>query len=183
MDLPVPIDPYAGDARVLHAVRDFSPGSDLDALMVCFNLVRVTDRLVHDVEVNVHRPAGLTWAAYRMLFAIRSAGPMTPLQIARITDVSQASVSSGLKTLERNGLIRREPSPSDGRSVTVHLTDAGAEVLAELYARNNEREVAWASALTPEEQETLVGLLRKLRAHEPAPSASPSGRLIASPVG
>lgn len=178
MELHVPIDPVAGDERVRNAVREFAPGSDIDALMVCFNLIRATDRLNQDLETNVHRPAGLTWAAYRLMFAIRSAGPQTPLQVARLTNVSQASVSSVLKTLERNGLIRREPSERDGRSVTVHLTPAGNGVLSELFRRNNDREIEWASALTPAERETLVRLLRKLRAHEPPPPLSPGGRLI-----
>ncbi|WP_327311999.1 MarR family winged helix-turn-helix transcriptional regulator [Streptomyces sp. NBC_01235] len=89
-----------------------------------------------------------------------------PLQLARLTSVSQASVSTVLNTLERKGLVRRSRSDKDGRSVTIELTDYGHEVVGELFARNNAREAEWARALTARERGTLIRLLRKIRRHE-----------------
>jgi DNA-binding MarR family transcriptional regulator len=174
---PVPTDPVMGDQRVCRAVSEYAPDADLDALMTCFNLIRAADRLNQDLEINIHRPAGLTWAAFRLLFAARSAGPLTPLALSRLINVTQGTVSSGLNNLERHGLLRREPSPEDGRSVTVHLTEAGTRVLAEMFARNNAREIQWAAALTPSERRTLVELLRKFRSYEPPP-VEPGPRVI-----
>ncbi|GAA3581311.1 MarR family winged helix-turn-helix transcriptional regulator [Snuella lapsa] len=37
------------------------------------------------------------------------------------------SLSRILKTMEKNGLIERQPNPEDGRSVLIHLTDFGRE--------------------------------------------------------
>jgi DNA-binding MarR family transcriptional regulator len=174
---PVATDPVSDNDRVRKAVREFVPEADVEALIMCFNLVRISDRLQQDVETSVHRPAGLTFAAFRLMLAIRTAGPQTPLVLSRLTNVTQGTVSSGLKNLERHGLVRREPSPVDGRSVTVHLTDAGEDVLAELVRHTNEREVLWASVLSDDEREILVSLLRKLRSYDPPP-AEPMPRLI-----
>jgi DNA-binding MarR family transcriptional regulator len=133
----------------------------------------------HVLESSVHRPAGLSWAAYRLMFAMRSAGPQTPLNLSRMTNVTKATVSTGLRTLERHGFVRREPTPLDGRSVMVHLTSAGQAVLAQLIVRTNEREVDWAGALEPDEREAFVRLLHKVRRHEPRPPAAMRERLVA----
>ncbi|MBJ6368720.1 MarR family winged helix-turn-helix transcriptional regulator [Snuella sedimenti] len=37
------------------------------------------------------------------------------------------SLSRILKTMEKNGLIERQPNPEDGRSVLIHLTDFGRD--------------------------------------------------------
>jgi DNA-binding MarR family transcriptional regulator len=166
----VPSDPASEDMQAAEAVSSFAPGADIEAMLVYFNLIRAADRVQQDFEVSVQRPAGLTWAAFRALFALRTLGPATPLQLSQLNSVSQASISSVLKTLSTNGLICREPSPSDGRSVIVHLTAEGRAVVDELFRRNNMREAQWARALTPAEKGILILLMQKIRAY-PVPKA------------
>jgi DNA-binding MarR family transcriptional regulator len=166
----VPSDPADEDLQAAEAVSAFAPGADIEAMLVYFNLIRAADRVQQDFEVSVQRPGGLTWAAFRALFALRTLGPATPLQLSLLGSVSQASISSLLKTLSTNGLIRREPSPSDGRSIIVHLTAEGRAVVDELFRRNNIREAQWATALTPAEQRILILLMHKIRAY-PIPIA------------
>ena len=153
------------------AITAMDPELDLDAMLVTFNLIRAANRVQQDLETSVHRPAGLTWAAYRVLFAILAVGAIPPAQLARLSSVSAASISSVLNTLERNGLVARRRSESDGRSVLVELTDRGRDTVRSLTDLNNVREVEWAKALTARERATLTGLLRKLLLHHPAPAA------------
>ncbi|MEU6804774.1 MarR family winged helix-turn-helix transcriptional regulator [Streptomyces neyagawaensis] len=164
--LPIPGDPVEADAQAAEAARSFAPDADIDAMLMIFGLVRAAERLQQDFEVSVQRPAGLTWAGFRALFAVKTVGELTPLQLARLTNVSQASVSAVLNTLERKGLIQRSRSDKDGRSVTIQLTDYGHDVVGELFARNNAREAEWARALTARERGTLIRLLQKIRRHE-----------------
>ena len=152
------------------AITTMGPELDLDAMLVTFNLIRAANRVQQDLETSVHRPAGLTWAAYRVLFAILAVGAIPPAQLARLSSVSAASISSVLNTLERNGLVARRRSESDGRSVLVELTEGGRETVRSLTDLNNAREVEWAKALTARERATLVGLLRKLLLHHPRPA-------------
>jgi len=166
------------DETVRRALLAVMPDADVDATEVCFDVMRAADRMQQDFEVSVHRPAGMTWAAFRNLFALLTLGPQTPYRLAQLHSVSQASTSSIIKTLSKHGLITRQPSPRDGRSVTISLTEEGRELCLELYRRNNARETAWAEALTPQEQATLVELLRKLRRHDIGKAPSDSNRLV-----
>ncbi len=151
------------------ASREMVPDVNLAAMEMIFNLIRVTNRVQRDLEINVHRPAGLTLAAFRVLVTIRFVGKITPAEVARQSSISPPSASSVLNTLERYGLIRRTPAAADGRSVIVELTTEGEEVIAELFRRNNQREMDWLGALTEPERQTLVELLRKVLHHHPPP--------------
>jgi DNA-binding MarR family transcriptional regulator len=52
-------------------------------------------------------------------------------QIAVSERVSQSSITTTVDRLERLGLVERRPDPTDGRAITVCLTPAGADALAE----------------------------------------------------
>jgi DNA-binding MarR family transcriptional regulator len=176
-DVPEPWDfpePRSLEERIKKAVGEFAPEADLDAMILMLTLVRVLKSMERDVETNVHRPSGTTWAAFRVLFTLRHAGPLMPMELAGLFSVSKASISSVLDTLERGGLITREASSDDGRSVYATLTDRGAEAAAELFWRQNLREIEWFRVLTPRERKTLMRLLGKLMANRPpAPARLP----------
>jgi DNA-binding MarR family transcriptional regulator len=165
------LDAQAVETLVGEAVREIAPDADLAAMALAFNLFRVANRIQQDLETGIHRPAGVSWAAFRILFTIRYTREITPLELARLSSVSQASISSVLNTLERYGLIVRDRSPIDGRMVIVKLTDAGEQKIAELFLRNNAREQDWSQGLTQRECETMVRLLRKLLVYRPPPLA------------
>jgi DNA-binding MarR family transcriptional regulator len=167
-------EPRSLEERIKKAVGEFAPEADLDAMILMLNLVRVLKSMEQDVETNVHRPSGTTWAAFRVLFTLRHAGPLMPMELAGLFSVSKASISSVLDTLERGGLITREASSDDGRSVYATLTDRGAQAAAELFRRQNLREIEWSRILTPRERKTLLRLLGKLMASRPpAPARLP----------
>jgi MarR family 2-MHQ and catechol resistance regulon transcriptional repressor len=64
--------------------------------------------------------------------------------------------------LERRGLVRRVRGTEDRRYVTVHLTEEGDRVIREAFPEHAARVADEMSRLTPEEQETLGRLCRKL---------------------
>ena len=53
-------------------------------------------------------------------------------QLARRFDLTRATVSDAVGSLEEKGLVRRERWPEDGRVVTLQLTPAGEELAGEL---------------------------------------------------
>ena len=138
------------------------PDADLAANRVFLSLNRSSSTAVYDFESSIHRPAGGTWSSFRLLLALWVAGPLNPHEAARLTGVSRAAVSNLTGTLVGKDLLRREASAADGRSVTLHLTDAGQEKIRTAFRAQNDRESQWAEALTEEEQHTLVTLLEKL---------------------
>lgn len=158
--------------QLAHEAADaLDPGGDQNAMAMIFNLIRITNRITRDLEVEVHRPAGISFAAYRLLFSIRAAGSTHTNELARLSSVSTASMSSLLQGLDRRGLVRRRPDSEDGRRSIVQLSEAGEEMLAELLHSTNERERLWSKGLTGTERDILVSLLRKLLLYHPQADA------------
>lgn len=138
------------------------PGVDPIAMRLVLELHRVTSALVYDLESSVHRPSGWTWPGFRVLFVLWLAGPCEAKTVATLSGMSRSAVSALLKTLHRDGLVTRGPSPGDGRAIEVGLTDAGRRAIAATYASHHRREQSWVAALSKPERLVLIGLLEKL---------------------
>lgn len=86
----------------------------------------------------------------------------------RLTDISNrllvscAHVTGLVDRLEEQGLVVREPHPSDRRALLAKLTPHGREVVADVMPRHNARAKAVFGALTGEERKQLVQLLNRL---------------------
>ena len=149
------------DAREFEdaAVRSVStavPDADLDALRASFDLIRASTRLVQRLESEVHRDAGWSMAGFRVMFCVWVGGELEPRDIARLSGLSRAAVSSVLNTLERDGLVERTRESDDRRLVTVRLTDDGARRLVAAYQRQNAVEREFFSSLSEVEQRRLA---------------------------
>ncbi len=132
------------------------------ATEVLLTLNRASNIVTYDLEAAVHRPHGLSWSAFRLLFVTWLAGPLEPKRAAVLSGMSRAAVSNLVKTLVADGLLDRSPDARDGRSVRLSLTDQGHARMVEVFRVHNEREHEWASVLTDTEQRILVMLLDKL---------------------
>ena len=138
------------------------PGIDRSAMAMVLLLHRVASAIVYDLESTVHRPAGWSWSAFRMLFTLWICGPQEAGRCAELAGMSRAAVSSLAKTLEAAGLVQRTDDPRDRRTVVLGLTADGTGRLAETFGTHNRRERDWAGLLTTEEVATLNGILGKL---------------------
>lgn len=138
------------------------PDADLRSNRLFLSLNRASSTVIYDFESTIHRPSGRTWSSFRLLLALWVAGPLNPHQVASLAGMSRAAVSGLVTTLLGKGQLRREASPKDGRSVTLHLTEAGQASIREAFQAQNEREAQWADVLSEEEQDTLVELLDKV---------------------
>ncbi|MEB7448193.1 MarR family winged helix-turn-helix transcriptional regulator [Arthrobacter koreensis] len=147
------------------------PDADLSANRVFLSLNRASTTVVYDFESSIHRPAGGSWPTFRLLLALWVSGPLSPNEAALITGMSRAAVSNLTGPLVDKGLLVRQKSPDDGRSITLNLTEAGRERIRADFADQNKRESEWAAALTEEERNTLAGLLEKLMAQREAVGA------------
>lgn len=146
------------------AARIQAEGSEFDekSNAVLFTLVRAANLLTADFDSHVWRPFGVSYAGFRVIFAIWGMGPLEPRAIAQVASVSRASVSSVINTLERDGYVVRKRQSSDRRLVTVELTDQGEKLWKESFAPHNAREREWAASLSDEEAATLINLLLRL---------------------
>lgn len=108
---------------------------------------------------------GLSRGEVGLLAALSAAGPdslLTPTTLMRRLLLSSAGVTTRLDRLERGGLVRRLPDPSDRRGVLVELTADGEGLLAEAVAANAGDSQQFLSPLTQAERAALDRALRKL---------------------
>ena len=96
-----------------------------------FALMEVSSLLHHAVEQQLRKNGGASFVQFQILARLSD----TPEGRHRMTDLADAVVysRSGLtyqaSLLEKLGLITRQPSTEDERSVTVTITPAGRELV------------------------------------------------------
>lgn len=101
-------------------------------------------------------PDQLTWSQTVVLARLERAGSMTTADLARAESVKPQSMGATLAELEREGLVRRHPHPTDGRQVLFALTDAGVEARRKRSAAKQKWLLAAMAKLDPSEQQTLI---------------------------
>ena len=121
---------------------------------------------------------GLSSTAKMALAVIEGAGePLEPGVIAERLIITAGSMTSMLDTLERRGLVRRKPHPTDRRKLLVDVTDDGVAILDTLLPALHARERAVIdAALAPAEQTQLLAMLAKVQAVARTDLASESHR-------
>jgi DNA-binding MarR family transcriptional regulator len=127
-----------------------------------FDLLRLANRLETDFEANVHRPRGFSWAGFRIMFCLWVEGVLEPSQLAHLSGVSRATVSSVCNTLERDGLIVRAPGNGDRRTVEISLSEEGVASVSAAFIAQDRRERAWFATVERSALESFVHTVRQL---------------------
>lgn len=156
------LDSLAMTEIAVQLTKERFPSTDADAMHLGLLLHRVANVLTYDLESTVHRPRGLSWPAFRLLFTIWVGGEMESKVAAVQSGMSRAAVSSLTNTLDGLGLIKRTADAHDKRKIVLSLTDQGRATLEDSLQANNVQEQKWARTLTSEDLGTLIELLRKL---------------------
>jgi len=105
---------------------------------------------------------GLTVSQLGVLDALFYLGPMCQKDLAGKILKSSGNLSLVIDNLERRGLVRRERRDSDRRFVTIHLTEAGEALIERVMPAHAAEISSVFSVLTPDEQDTLGELCKKL---------------------
>lgn len=141
---------------------------DFDVMGAVFNTIRLATHVVARAEAQIHRKMGGSWAGFRTLFCVWVNGSAEPRQLAQLLGLTRSAISAVLNTLERDGLVVRRRSCSDGRVVIIELTPAGEQFVIAGFRGHHQVETAWMAALDVDEQRQLARLLRKALANPPA---------------
>lgn len=119
-------------------------------------------RMIHRLVELRLSPLGIKTAQLPVLVALKDGAKLTQKELAVIAGVEQPTMAQLLARMERDDLIRREPSPDNWRSSLVMLT-AHAEALLEpgrQVLRSIDEEVC--AGLGAEDRETFLRLLYKI---------------------
>lgn len=98
---------------------------------------------------------GISDTQLGVLWRLASEGRCTPGGLATAEKVSAPSMNRTLNALEASGLVRRDPSDDDARSVWVTITAAGEQVIAETRRLRQQWFHAQLEALSEAERSTL----------------------------
>lgn len=135
---------------------------DAQAILVAARLMEAGAKLGHAAEVHFSR-FGLSTGRYRLLADLEDhGGEEQPSQLANNLGVTRATVTGLIDTLERDGLVTRRISASDGRQKSVVLTDKGANKLREMAPEHFARLEAMVGLLTAEERTVFLDLLGRV---------------------
>ncbi|MER5350957.1 MarR family transcriptional regulator [Kitasatospora sp. NPDC002551] len=139
-------------------VPDVPDDTDLLRLdrQICFSL-NAASRAFGGVYRVLLKDLGLTYPQYLVMLVLWEHGDLPVKRIGEYLRLDSGTLSPLLKRLEAAGLVRRERSPEDERSVTVSLTGEGA-ALRERAGRVPRRLLA-ATGLPVEELSALRALL------------------------
>jgi DNA-binding MarR family transcriptional regulator len=138
-------------------VTDKTPLGTLLSIMMSYEVLA---RYL-EVQLKHHQVSLIRFNIMSTLF--KNGGEMTPSEIAENVFREKNSVTAVINTLERQGVVRREPSSEDRRSVKVVITDKGWQEANRLNPVAQELSREALSCMDKEQVENLVGMMRTLR--------------------
>ncbi|MFI0153884.1 MarR family winged helix-turn-helix transcriptional regulator [Streptomyces lydicus] len=126
---------------------------------VCFSL-HAASRAFGGVYRDALKDLGLTYPQYLVMLVLWEHGAQPVKAIGERLRLDSGTLSPLLKRLETAGLVRRERSTEDERSVTIHLTPEGDDLREQ--ALPVPRRMLAATGLTLEELRMLRTLLARV---------------------
>lgn len=127
--------------------------------------MRAYSLVAHEHD-RLFRPFGLTGPAYNVLVILAGAGePLPPYVIGDRLLVTRGTVTGLLDTLERKGLVSRQPHPDDRRMLLVELTPAARPLMRQVAATVLPAQAEFMAGLSTAEKDDLVRLLGKVQRH------------------
>jgi len=122
-------------------------------------------RAAESVTSRVHRVLSepkLTISQFGVLEALYHKGPLCQRDIASKILKSTGNITLVIDNLEKQSLVRRVRDDEDRRYFTIHLTEAGAALIARVFAAVEAAIVTEMALLSENEQELLGSLCKKL---------------------
>jgi DNA-binding MarR family transcriptional regulator len=109
----------------------------------CFAMRKATRQISRFYDAHLE-PAGLRLTQFLTLAAMNEVGSTPVNALAERLDIERTAMGKMVGFLERDGLVRIRPSPTDGRSRVIELTEAGRRLHDEAAPLWNEAQRQFA---------------------------------------
>ena len=162
---------------VMEALRKRFTGQDLSALDVVFALRMTAQQLDNTVTEWMAGTAG-TPARFQILVLLwaSEASGVPHKEIVKALEVSRATVSGLMTSLERDGLVKSTVDNDDRRNLIANLTSRGRAIVEKAIDSNATPMRAALAPLSASERTTLRLLLQRLRQGFVAAREDPRGK-------
>jgi len=140
------------------------PDLDTHPMAVLGRIYRISNLVRPGIEATFAE-FGLDRGEFDVIGTLRRSGPpyrLTPTELYTSLMISSGGLTHRLGRLEKAGLIAREPSPEDGRSLAVVLTEKGRQLAETAFRQDMAREAEAIAGMTAGDREALARLLKKL---------------------
>jgi len=149
--------------RVVQLWKAERPDYDLAPVEIIGRAGRIMEHVDRALEAKFEE-FEISRASFDVLVALRRNGKaykLTQRELMRSLFRTSGSMSLRIDSLQRQGLVDREPDSDDRRSVFVSLTPKGVRLLEALIPEHLENENSLLAGLTRAERTQLIALLRK----------------------
>ena len=106
---------------------------------------------------------GISYARMRLLSALHCKGPQIMSSLSEGLGVTPRNVTALVDALEQEGLVERQPHPTDRRATVIELTPRGAETCGSMYDEHRVAVSELFVGLSDNDQGELIRLLGSLR--------------------
>lgn len=140
------------------------PDLDTSPMAILGRIYRLSNLVRPSIEATF-AGFGLDRGEFDVISTLRRSGPpdrLTPTELYTSLMISSGGLTHRLVRLEKAGLICREPSPEDGRSLLVCLTEEGRRRAEAAFRADMASEAELLADLGADDREALEALLRKL---------------------
>jgi len=119
-------------------------------------------RALSNIAERSIEETGLCLSDFAALEALLHKGPLTITAIQGKVLLASGSMTAAVDRLEKKGLIKRSPAPSDRRAKVLQLTPQGKRVVETAFRRHVAELASAMVVLNPSEMQHLHALLKKL---------------------
>lgn len=105
---------------------------------------------------------GATATQCVILTELGRSGPVTLADLVRRVGLDKGWVSRAVEAMTQDGLLSKEPSPTDRRAVIISMTKSGAALCSDLNNSLNTQSDRVMSRIPPEERENVYRALSLL---------------------
>jgi DNA-binding MarR family transcriptional regulator len=138
---------------------------DPDAIII-FGLVEALARTWKEIHTKALAVYDLNLAEWTAIGMLRSSPPdfrRSPTELRRLVGQTSAGMTRVLTKLVDTGLVRRQPSPSDGRGQDVILTRKGKALSEESFRGMHAIQRGLLAPLTSDTRDRFIAALDELR--------------------
>ncbi|MEF1339107.1 MarR family transcriptional regulator [Vibrio rotiferianus] len=150
--------------RVVSQWAREKPDLDTEPMAIMGRLMRIAKHMENHVA-EVHKRYDLKMGEFDVLATLRRSGEpyrLTPSELISSMMLTSGAMTNRLDKLEKKGLIAREHSKEDRRSVTVQLTSKGFELIDALIEQHLQAQHELMGSLTSDEREQVNQALKLL---------------------
>ena len=140
------------------------PDLDVSPMGIIGRMTRLAKLLKSEIG-KTFAQFGLNPGEFDVLATLRRSGEpyqLSPTELYNSMMVSSGTMTNRIDGLEKRGLVKRMPDPSDRRGTIIQLTDKGFELIEQTVTAHVANEHRILAALEPSELEAFTVLMRKL---------------------